>query len=290
MKLQYLDLPGVLILLSLDVADGSILKGTSSDDSFSKVLLVHRGLTTPNCPPGYVDVTGGNAHWWSCAIGCPTEEPWVDDHCNCACVAPKKESNELPTISSVLAESQGIPLSPTSRSWLNASNSSATINNTQTGVQTQLASRPLSFFAEEKSEALQGKVGSPEESSTNGLIAGIVSITALVLLVLVIAVVTFIWKTPQQKRPIVDSHLRSASKASTASVPRPVDTYLHEMSPPNPKLCWHLDAGYSPSEEAGQFASTAGSIHAISYGTPAIWSTLHASGDLCKAEITSIDL
>lgn len=288
MNLQCLTLPFFASLPSLNRADSSVLKGALSDDIFS---TAERRLIIPKCPPGYVDITDGNAHWWSCAIGCPTEEPWVDDHCNCACFAPKKGLDGSANISSLFDESQGLPASPSPRSWLNTTYSSAVTNNTQSGVQTQLGSRPLSFFAEDKFTASQGNTGSPEEGNVGtGLIAGVVSITALVLLVLVISVVTFVWKSPQPKRPVVDGHLRSASKASTATIPRPSDTYKNEMAPPNPRLCWHLEAGTASLEDSGQFASTAGLTHAVSYGSPTIWNQLHASRELCKAEITSIDL
>merc|ERR1719498_1186964 len=44
----------------------------------------------PECPPGYVDQTHGEAYWWKCAKGCsPGTFQWADKGCGCACVLPE---------------------------------------------------------------------------------------------------------------------------------------------------------------------------------------------------------
>ena len=39
----------------------------------------------PGCPPGWFDVTGGNANYWACGDKCTVQREWTDDSCNCAC-------------------------------------------------------------------------------------------------------------------------------------------------------------------------------------------------------------
>jgi len=41
---------------------------------------------TPQCNPGYTDVTGGRAKYWWCGRDCPGGQYWTDIYCNCACI------------------------------------------------------------------------------------------------------------------------------------------------------------------------------------------------------------
>ena len=45
-------------------------------------------LVAPRCLPGYVDVTGGEAYYWSCAFHCEGGAYYATTGCMCACLTP----------------------------------------------------------------------------------------------------------------------------------------------------------------------------------------------------------
>lgn len=49
-----------------------------------------RGRMVPNCDQGYVDVSNGNAYFWSCAFFCDGGRYYAQANCMCACLTPEQ--------------------------------------------------------------------------------------------------------------------------------------------------------------------------------------------------------
>lgn len=49
-----------------------------------------RGRMVPNCDQGYVDVSNGNAYFWSCAFFCDGGKYYAQANCMCACLTPEQ--------------------------------------------------------------------------------------------------------------------------------------------------------------------------------------------------------
>jgi len=80
-----------LVLVVIAVAEDIASPATSLRGAERQLQTQARDsseTTTPQCRPGYVDITGGKAYFWSCGFYCEGGAYFTNSNCLCACLRP----------------------------------------------------------------------------------------------------------------------------------------------------------------------------------------------------------
>ncbi|CAJ1404690.1 unnamed protein product [Effrenium voratum] len=67
---------------------------------------------TPQCKPGYVDITGGQAYHWSCGFYCEGGQYFSTANCICACQTPEVAEKLQDAVPAPLETQAPMPLQP----------------------------------------------------------------------------------------------------------------------------------------------------------------------------------
>jgi len=81
---------------SVPSTSASLRGGVQRNQSAHRRLnTTNTGTMVPQCRPGYIDTSGGRAHYWSCAFYCDGGPYYAKASCMCACLTPEQAANEI---------------------------------------------------------------------------------------------------------------------------------------------------------------------------------------------------
>lgn len=181
----------------------------------------------PQCGPGYVDTTAGNAYYpWSCAGSCAGGIFWATKDCNCACARQDQEHSPSPPRPSGVGSGSSNPVGPVTTQRPRTTRNYIAVQQDPPSYIVPSPSTTKAPAAKEASGSVEGGRGG------NGAVVA-ATVVSVGLLVCGVAACIWVSTVPQKSMP----HLHVAEvpavtvHAPAEHCPQPVDA----GKPPRPR-------------------------------------------------------